>query len=319
MWRVQLRRRLEYAAFLTIVFIVDCLPVRASVHLANGLAWCVHRGLPRRMTRYKVARENLQAAFGDRMTDQRADRIILGMWRHLFRMIFEMVQLPRRFRLHSCADVLEFERRNDCVNALCSGRPVLLLGGHFGNWEMSVSTFGHFGFPMGVVGRHLDNPYLHEWFRRFREASGSRLILKHGAGQELNDILEANGHATLLCDQDAGRGGVFVDFFGRPASTFKSIALLALQHNALVVVGGAFRLPENEQRGAPWVRFRLVTQDIIGAADYQTSDGVTALTQRFTSSLEMLIRKAPEQYFWVHRRWKTTPEARRRRREAAAA
>jgi KDO2-lipid IV(A) lauroyltransferase len=252
------------------------------------------------------------------LSDEEADRIIYGMWQHLFRMICEMVQLPRRFRLATCSDVLDFERRDDCVRALCSGRPVLFLGGHFGNWEISVNTFGHFGFPMGVVARPLDNPYLHQWFKDFRESTGNTLILKHGAGSELTDIMEAGGMASLLCDQDAGRSGVFVDFFGRPASTFKSIALIALQYNALIVVGGAFRLPESAQHNARWIRFSLTTQDVIDAADYQGSDGITQLTQRFTSALESLIRKAPEQYFWVHRRWKTPPDARRKRRESAA-
>ena len=111
---------------------------------------------------------------------------------------------------------------------------------------------------------------------------------------------------------------VFVDFFNRPASTFKSIALLALQYNALIVVGGAFRLPEDLQKDCRWIRFNLTTQDIIDAADFQGSNGINELTQRFTSSLEALIRKAPEQYFWVHRRWKTPPDARRKRRAAAA-
>jgi KDO2-lipid IV(A) lauroyltransferase len=316
---LKLRQLLEYTFFLTLLFVVKCLPVRATVALADGLAWVVHYVVPKKMTRYAVSRENLRQAFGESLSDPDADRIIHGMWRHLFRMVVEMVQLPRRFRLATCSEVLEFERRNDCVRAMCSGRPVLFLGGHFGNWEISVNTFGHFGFPMGVVARPLDNPYLHQWFKAFRESTGNSLILKTGAGAELSSIMENGGMASLLCDQDAGRTGAFVDFFGRPASTFKSIALLALQYNALVVVGGAWRLPDAAQRDARWIRFNLTTQDVIDPADYQGPNGVVELTQRFTSSLEALIRKAPEQYFWVHRRWKTPPDARRRRREAAAA
>lgn len=316
---LKLRHLAEYGAFQAILFVVRSLPVRASIGMANGLAWFIHRVLPRKMTRYKVCRNNLTLAFGESLSDADADLIILGMWQHLFRMVCEIVQLPRRFRLSNCAEVLEFVQRNECVQALCSGRPVLFLGGHFGNWEISVNTFGHFGFPTGVVARPLDNPYLHNWFKRFRESTGNFLIDKQGASSDLTEIMERNGIASLLCDQDAGRSGVFVNFFGRPASTFKSIALLALQYNALIVVGGAYRLPEAEQQGARWVRFRLTTQDIIDPADFQGSNGVTELTQRFTSSLEALIRRAPEQYFWVHRRWKTPPDARRRARKEPVA
>ncbi len=226
-----------------------------------------------------------------------------------------------KFRLESAwnfsADVLDFLGRDDCVKAMCSGRPVLFLGGHFGNWEISVNTFGHFGFPMGVVARHLDNPYLHDWFLKFRESTGNSLIAKHGASSDLMEIMERGGMASLLCDQDAGRSGLFVDFFGKPASTFKSIGLLALQYNALIVVGGAWRLPDDCQRDNRWVRFNLTTQDVIDPADFQGTNGLAELTQRFTTSLEQLIRRAPEQYFWVHRRWKSQPGARRARRTAA--
>ena len=318
MTRLQARQLLEYAIFQTLLFIVKCLPVRATITIAEGLAWAMMRLVPKKLSRYDIARENLRVAFRESLSDNEVDRMIHGMWLHLFRMVCEMVQLPRRFRLENCSDVLDFERRNDCVRALCSGRPVLFLGGHFGNWEISVNTFGHFGFPMGVVARQLDNPWLHKWFTDFRESTGNSLILKYGAGSELSEIMEQRGMASLLCDQDAGRTGVFVDFFGRPASTFKSIALLALQHNALIVVGGAFRLPDSAQQGSRWVQFNLTTQDIIDPTDFQGANGINELTQRFTSSLEALIRKAPEQYFWVHRRWKTPPDARRKRREAAA-
>ena len=313
-----LRQLLEYTIFQTLLFVVKCLPVRSSIVLAEGLAWMMMRVVPKKLSRHDVAKDNLKFAFGESLSDDQANHIIHGMWRHLFRMVCEMVQLPRRFRLANCAEILDFERRNDCVKALCSGRPVLFLGGHFGNWEISVNTFGHFGFPMGVVARHLDNPYLHKWFKEFRESTGNSLILKHGAGSELSDIMEKRGMASLLCDQDAGRSGVFVDFFGRPASTFKSIALLALQYNALVVVGGALRLPEASQKDCRWVRFSLTTQDVIDPSDFQGVNGINELTQRFTTSLEALIRKAPEQYFWVHRRWKTPSNVRRKRRETAA-
>lgn len=314
--RRKLRYMAEYSLFQGFLFCVRCLPVRTARSFADAVAWFLHNMIPRRLTRYQVADENLQVAFGASMTAVERDAVICGMWRHLFRMVVEIVQLPRRLRLYNCADVLDFTGRDECVQAMCSGRPVLFLGGHFGNWEISVNTFGHFGFPMGVVARDLDNPYLHEWFRRFRESTGNTLISKDGGSSELVEIMERGGMASLLCDQDAGRGGLFVDFFGKPASTFKSIGLLALQYNALIVVGGAWRLPDTRQDGR-WVRFNLTTQDVIDPADHQGVAGLAELTQRFTQSLEQLIRRAPEQYFWVHRRWKSEPRVRERRSRVA--
>lgn len=313
---MKIRHWLEFSVFHLLLFLVKSLPVRASIAMANGLAWLVVNVLPKKASRYSVAAENIRTAFGSEVSEERIHEIILGMWAHLFRMVCEMVQLPRHFRLASCGDILLFEKRNECVQAMCSNRPVIFLGGHFGNWEISVNTFGHFGFPMGVVARFMDNPLLQDWFRRYRESTGNWIISKTGAGAELSAIMSRNGMASLLCDQDAGRNGLFVDFFGKPASTVKSIALLALQYNALVVVGGAWRLPPEQQRNPRWIQFCLTTQDIIDAAEFQDVTGIERLTQRFTSSLEALIRKAPEQYFWVHRRWKTPPEAKRRRRAA---
>ncbi len=110
---LKLRHLAEYGAFQAILFVVRSLPVRASVGMANGLAWFIHRVLPRKMTRYQVCRDNLTLAFGESLSDADADRIILGMWQHLFRMVCEIVQLPRRFRLSNCAEVLEFVQRNE--------------------------------------------------------------------------------------------------------------------------------------------------------------------------------------------------------------
>ena len=315
----KLRYRLEYAVFCAAVFALRCLPVRSSVRLADSLAWFVHRVLPRRLTRYDVSAGNLRTAFGDDTSDEEVDRIVGRMWQHLARMVCEIIQLQRRFRLYNCTDVMRFYQRNECNQAVMAGRPVLFLGGHFGNWEISVNAFGHFDFPMGVVARDLDNPWLHDWFRRFREATGNWMISKQGAGNELVQTMEAKGSASLLCDQDAGRRGVFVDFFGKPASTFKSIALLALQHDALIVVGGAWRLPENEQLGSRWRQFEMATEAVIDSRDFDDADGIPRLTQQFTTALEALVRRAPEQYFWVHRRWKTPPRVQKTKPQKQAA
>lgn len=306
----RIRYRLEYVLFLTVLFVMRCLPVASANRFADSVAWLLHRVLPRKWTRYKVSSENIRTAFGEDLSDQQVDQMVFGMWRHLTRLIVEIIQIERRFRLANTTRILDFHQREECVQALLTGRPVIFLSGHFGNWEISVNTMGHFQFPMGVVARDLDNPWLHRWFLRFRESTGNSMISKHGASTELVEALEAGHNVSLLADQDAGRRGQFVDFFGKPASTFKSIALLALQYDALVVVGGSWRLPAERQRDTHWVRFEMVTEDVIDSRDFDSADAIPQLTQAFTSSLERLIRRAPEQYFWVHRRWKTPPRVR---------
>lgn len=307
----------EYLVFRFVVCLIDALPTRVSVRLAEMLAFAVFWFLPRKISRYEVARENLKTAFGETCSDAQIDKIIQKMWVHLFRLVIEIVQLPRKLRLYNCADVMDFRNRDDSVKAMSCGRPVLVLSGHFGNWEMAVSTFGIFGFPMGVVARDLDNPYLHRWFMRFREHTGHRLLSKKGGGGDMVEYLERHGNLALLCDQDAGNKGLFVPFFGQPASTFKSIALLALQYRAVILVGYAIRLPDDFSNNR-WVRFEQGCEEVIDTLDYQGPDAIRELTMAYTAALERAIRRAPEQYFWVHRRWKSQPVEKKKRASQAA-
>ncbi|HEX6985726.1 MAG TPA: lipid A biosynthesis acyltransferase, partial [Planctomycetaceae bacterium] len=302
------RHRLEYFAFRLVVCVVAALPLRTSVRLAEGLAFLFARVLPQKVVRGHVARENLRLAFPQR-SDAEIEALVLGMWRHLFRMVVEIVQLPRKVGRDNMADVFTFRNRDETVRALCSGRPVLILGGHFGNWEVGNVAFGAFGFPVNGVARDLDNPYLHDWFLRIRRKSGGRLISKRGGGTEMTEVLARRGLLGLLCDQDAGDRGLFVPFFGRDASTFKSIALLAMEYRALVVVGYSLRLPD-DFREAHWVRYEIGCEEII---DPDECGGVDEITRRYTAALERAIRRAPEQYFWVHRRWKSKPRERARK------
>ena len=311
------RHLAEYFVFRVIVCLIDALPTRVTVRLAESLAFVVFHFLPKKMTRYEVARQNLQTAFGDSYSDREMDQILYRMWVHLFRLVVEVVQLPRKLRLYNCADVFQFRNRDDSVKALCSGRPAIVLSGHFGNWEMAVSAFGIYGFPMGVVARDLDNPYLHDWFMRFREYTGHRLLSKKGGGGDMVAFLEQRGNLALLCDQDAGKRGLFVPFFGEPASTFKSIALLALEYDAVIVVGYALRLPD-DFTAHPWVRFEQGCEAVIDSRDFQGPDAIRELTAAYTKALERAIERAPEQYFWVHRRWKSQPRQRRNQLAKAA-
>jgi KDO2-lipid IV(A) lauroyltransferase len=161
-----------------------------------------------------------------------------------------------------------------------------------------------------VIARDLENPLLQRWFLDFRQATGHSLISKKGCFDDIMTTLAQGGRIALLADQDAGRGGVFVDFFGRPASTPKTIALMALQYDALILVGYARRQAEP----APWVRFELGCEEIIDPREIQSADPIREITQRYTSALERLVRQAPDQYFWVHKRWRSQPGQRKQRR-----
>lgn len=275
------------------------------------MAWLIHCVLPRKWTRYRVARDNIRLAFGDKYSEAQIEQLVYRMWIHLFRTVAEIIQSVRKLHLYSYRQSIHFADFTRTNEAVCSGRRVIMLGGHFGNWEIGTSLLGLWGFPMGIVARELDNPYLHDWFLRYRELTGHRLMLKSGGYDDMTALLRKGGNLGMLCDQDAGPRGLFVDFFGHPASTFKSIALLALEYDALIIVGYSLRRADDFE-GSPWVRFEVGCEALIDPRAIASNDPVGEITRLYTAALERAICKAPEQYFWVHRRWKSEPKVRQR-------
>jgi KDO2-lipid IV(A) lauroyltransferase len=197
---------------------------------------------------------------------------------------------------------------------LFSNRPALLATAHFGNWEASGYMIGLTGLKTYAIARVLDNPYLERFLKRLRQGTGQTLVAKKDDFDRLTGVLRAGGKLATLADQDAGPRGLFVDFFGRPASTHKAVALMALEYDAPLVVFGVPRTPPPP--GVPGavegMFFTQVTEDVIDPREYAgRPDAVRAITERYTAALERLIRRHPEQYFWLHRRWKTRPAARK--------
>lgn len=311
------RYRAEYLVFRVIVCALDALPLRWSVRGAEILAYAMTYVLPAKLSRRHVARENLEIAFGQEMSSEQIDRTIYGMWVHLFRMLIEIVQHTRKMRLYNLRETMQYRDRNYSTRAVCAGRPVIVMSGHFGNWEIGNTTFGLYHFPMGIVARDLDNPYLHNWFKKFRQHTGHTMISKNGAGQEMVSLLEKKGVVGLLGDQDAGKKGLFVPFFGKEASTFKSIALMALEMDAIILVGYTRRL-EDDFLNRRWLGFELGCQAVIDSRRFQDADAVNQMTAEYTKALENAVKRAPEQYFWVHRRWKSEPRKRRSSKAKAA-
>src|SRR5262249_14221294 len=140
--------------------------------------------------------------------------------------------------------------------ALNSRRPMFIVTGHLGNWELALFGLGLLGYRIHAVARPLDNPYVDRFVRQLREETGQTLLSKTGDLSRIMEVLEDGGTVATLADQDAGQRGTFVEFFGRPASTFKPIALLAKKFSALIVVVGVFKV------GEP-MRYRVLVEDVI--------------------------------------------------------
>jgi KDO2-lipid IV(A) lauroyltransferase len=292
-----------------VVCILQGLPYRVAVRLSGGLAWLVHRVDKRHRL---VAEENLRHAYGDQLTQEQRDQMVRAVYVHFCRLLIELIHLTRRLHPNNWRRFVELIGGKQIVEALLSPRPLLMVTGHFGNWEVAGYALGLLGFRTHAIARELDNKYLDQYLRSFRERTGQRILAKTGDFDNIQDVLASAGKLATLADQDAGQRGQFVEFFGRPASTHKAVALLALEYNVPLMVMGTPYL-ENTWIGDHWVdspaRYRIITSEYIDPAEYEGKpDAVKAITQRYTSALERLVRLAPEQYFWLHRRWKHQPK-----------
>jgi KDO2-lipid IV(A) lauroyltransferase len=294
---------LVYLAVRAVVGLAQALTIGQSYALARGLARVLYRVDRRHRT---VGLENLEHAFGDRYTPAERDRIVRAVYEHFCMMLMELLHIPRKLHPTTWRDRITLVGHEPVLDRLITGGPLILLSGHFGNWEMAGYLFGVFGFPPNSIARTLDNPYLDRFLRRFRERTGQKMIPKNGGYDQMLAVLREGGVLSFLADQDAGQRGLYVDFFGRPASTHKAIALLAIEHQAPVVVGYARRI-------GPGFRYEVGCDAIIEPDEFTgTADDARLLTQRYTTALEAIIRRSPEQYLWLHRRWKHQPKPRGR-------
>src|SRR5262249_5730587 len=146
------------------------------------------------------------------------------VYRHFCTVLIEVMHMPRRYHLHNYKRIACLKDSARMAEVYLSGRPALFVTGHLGNWEMAGYTLGPVGFKAHAVARRLDNPYLDEFLRHFREKTGQKVLDKDGATEATEKLLAKGGIIATLADQDAGQRGLFVDFFGRPASTHKAIA-----------------------------------------------------------------------------------------------
>jgi KDO2-lipid IV(A) lauroyltransferase len=293
---------LQYAALRLVEMLLQCFPIEwnlTTARLAGDLLYWLDRKHRDR------AIENLRASYpGAR--EETLRRVARRSCEHLIMVGAEVLCLPRLMQFNRFLEYVDISQCLKSFQYIAGGRPAILVTGHFGNWEMVGYSMAAMGFPATGIARPLDNPYLNAYILRLRERTGQKILFKEGMTEEALADLRRGRPLGFIADQDAGRRGFFVDFFGRKASAYKSIAYLAMEENIPIFVGGAYR-------DGPGFHYRLVMTDRIDPADYPRGlDGAIAITQRYTAGIEKTVRLAPDQYLWVHRRWKTRPPEERK-------
>jgi Kdo2-lipid IVA lauroyltransferase/acyltransferase len=293
-----MRRKLEYAAAWPFIKILGTLPRPLSRAFAIGIAQIVYL-LHFRLR--QVGMRNLAMAFSEKSEAERR-RILRGVFTSLGRQLAELCQFPR-YTPENIDEVVVYDGLENYERAYARGKGVLFLTGHFGGWELSAFTHSLHGHWLHVVMRPMDNPYLDRLLQGYRTMYGNKTVDKDDFVRGLLAAMKAGETVGILMDTNmTPPQGIFVDFFGIPACTASGLARIALRTDAAVLPGFTIWDPALRKY---WLRFDPALK-LIRTGDLEAD--IAANTQMFTRVIEDYVRKYPDQWLWVHRRWKTRPE-----------
>jgi KDO2-lipid IV(A) lauroyltransferase len=285
------RYRLEWLVARSVALVVRAVPMSAVRTLGHGLGRVAYLldGHRRR-----IALENLAFAFPGRPLDERK-ALTKAMFAHFGAMLLELIKFGSysRAQMLAAADV---EGEDRLRQARRQGRGVLFFTGHFGYWEMQAIWHALTAEPISVLARPLDNPHLHSMLEDTRTRTGNAVIYRQGAVRRMLRELTAGRGIAVLIDQHLHSDAIYVGFFRRPAATTSALAALALRTGSPVIPVFALPLPHG--------RYRFIYEHPVDPPRADTPDAVREFTQRCTDVLEMYVRRHPELWMWMHRRWR---------------
>jgi Kdo2-lipid IVA lauroyltransferase/acyltransferase len=293
-----MKRWLEYAAVWLLLKIVGALPRGVARSLAAAVSSLVYVLRPKLQ---RTAEFNLALAFPD-WSESRRRAVIAGMVRNLGWMAAEFARFPK-YNKDNIDGVVVLEGHENFLEGHRRGKGVIYLTGHIGAWELSSFAHALYGYPLHYMARQIDNVKVDALVNRYRCLSGNRPIFKNESARTMLKILRDAGTLGILADQNTmPEEGVFVDFFGMPACTTTGIARVALHTGAAVVPGYAYWDETIE-------KYRLRFEPLVELV--RTGDAerdVFENTRNFAKVIEGIIRQHPEQWVWLHARWKTRPK-----------
>jgi KDO2-lipid IV(A) lauroyltransferase len=293
-----MKERLQYVVAWTLIKTLGVLPRGMARSMAAVGVRLLLLAMPKLK---KTAEFNLRLAFPE-WTDAQRRSTLEKMTRNLGWMAAEFARMPS-YTKENIASVVVLDGHENFLAGHSRGKGVLYLTGHIGAWELSSFAHALYGFPLHYMARPLDNKPLDAMVNQYRGLSGNKPIFKNESARMMLRILKEAGTVGILADQNTMPGeGVFVDFFGTPACTTTGIARVALHTDAAVVPGYAF-WDENLRK------YRLRFEPPVELL--RTGDGerdIVENTQRFAKVIEEIVRKYPEQWVWIHARWKARPK-----------
>ena len=289
---------LIYIALRILVIFILLFGVEANLKTAcflGRLLWKYYRRGRER------ALENLRASFPEKdeqwhlQTGQRS-------FEHIVMLAVDVLWTPRLVGKHNWRRYSRFREVEQAKWLMQEGKGLMMATAHYGNFEIIGYMFGLFGFNVYSIARPLDNKFINRYLYGVRRRKGQKIIDKKGASELMLDTASSGAALCFIADQDAGKKGVFVDFFGRKASTYKSIGLLAISNNVPICVGYSRRIDNR-------FYFEMGVTRIIFPEEWAGKDDpLTWVTAEYTKAIEQFIREDPSQYWWLHRRWKHRPK-----------
>lgn len=292
------RSWIEFAIAWVILKTIGVLPRRMALAAGMAVGRLAHAVLPHLR---RNAETNLRLAMPE-LDEEERGKIRRGVFRNLGRQLGEVSRFPKLDR-GNIESVVVYDGLENYLGAVGRGRGVILLTGHIGAWELSVYAHSIYGYPMSFLARRVDNPLLERMAASYRLRHGNRGIDKKNSVREVVRTLKQGGVVGILADLNASREeGVFCDFFGISACTTAGVATLALRTGATVLPG---YLTWDEAAGKHILHFEKPLATI------ETGDpkeDVAANTAVYAKTIERVVRRYPEQWLWIHRRWRTRPE-----------
>lgn len=289
----------QYGAFRAAQGIAACVPIGVLYRVGAFLGRVVY-GLDGRHRR--IARRNVDLAYGDSISEAEKTRIVKEAFRSLVLLPLDVISIPRLLKPETIERYVEIGDLANADKAKERSKCCLYVTAHHGSWEVVAAALGAFGHPFHGIARPMRNRYINEYLLRSRAALGQKFVSKYGVMSELLRQLRAGNSLGFVADQDARHHGIFVDFFGIPSSTIPSPALLAYRFDVPILVGHCARID--------WTfRFRVSVDGVLWPDTSRPRDEeVRRLTSEINRIMEGFIREDPGQYLWLHRRWKTRPE-----------
>lgn len=292
---------IEAAAAQSVLVLLGMLPRGGAIVLSKGLMRLVQTVIPKL---HRTGLRNLEIAFPEKSVAERK-RILDGTFSSLGRVLGELSQIHKyqRTDFERMIDFeLDHESRAVYARSKAEGRGVLITTGHLGNWEMLVLGFAALYEPISYLARPLDNPVIDEMLNARRTRFGNTPINKRNSAMTAVKILRNGGILGILADVNAqAKEGVFVPFFGLLACTASGAAMIAIRSNAMIFP--TFCVWDTSAGRYKFVHGEL----IIPPATGDRKKDIETTTALYTAEIEKVIRSYPDQWMWIHRRWKTRP------------